>query len=115
GSELFGIWGALFASPVAGVLQSLLVALWTEWREAHPEQFRSAKQKATETVASTISDQSVKGDRTDEPDPLEESEPPAKLLSLEPVPVREPEPPAKQLSYEPDSLDKPEPPAKLLS
>jgi predicted PurR-regulated permease PerM len=29
GSELFGIWGVLLASPVAGVLQSLVVALWT--------------------------------------------------------------------------------------
>ncbi len=115
GSELFGIWGALFASPVAGVLQSLLVALWTEWREAHPDQFQAAKQKATETVASTISDQSAKGDRTDAPDEGEETEPPARLLSIEPAPVSEPEPPAMQLSYEPDSLDEAEPPARLLS
>lgn len=40
GGELFGIWGALFASPLAGVIQALIVALWTEWRETHPEQFR---------------------------------------------------------------------------
>lgn len=39
GGDLFGVWGALFASPVAGVIQSVLVALWTEWRDAHPEQF----------------------------------------------------------------------------
>ncbi|MDQ2713536.1 MAG: AI-2E family transporter [Chloroflexota bacterium] len=121
GSELFGIWGALFASPVAGVLQSLLVAVWTEWREAHPNQFQSVKQKATETVASTIADKSVKGDRTEEPAPVDEDEdedePPARLLSLEPAPVIEPDSlnEAEPLSYEPDSLDKPEPPAKLLS
>src|SRR5436305_2227371 len=30
GSELFGIWGTLFASPIAGILQALLAALWTE-------------------------------------------------------------------------------------
>lgn len=42
GADLFGIWGALFASPVAGVIQSVLVALWREWRDAHPEQFASA-------------------------------------------------------------------------
>ena len=28
GAELFGIWGALFASPLAGILQAMLVALW---------------------------------------------------------------------------------------
>ncbi len=39
GSELFGIWGALFASPIAGVLQSLIIALWTDWRASHPEHF----------------------------------------------------------------------------
>lgn len=40
GSELFGIPGALFAAPVAGVLQALLVGLWSQWRERHPEQFQ---------------------------------------------------------------------------
>jgi predicted PurR-regulated permease PerM len=39
GAELFGIWGALFASPVAGVLQALLIAVWEDWRQLHPEQF----------------------------------------------------------------------------
>ncbi len=32
GSDLFGIWGALFAAPVSGVIQSILVAAWSEWR-----------------------------------------------------------------------------------
>ena len=27
GAELFGVWGALFASPVAGVLQALIVGV----------------------------------------------------------------------------------------
>lgn len=39
GAELFGIWGALFAAPLAGVLQAVLIALWTEWRETHPDEF----------------------------------------------------------------------------
>ncbi len=39
GAELFGIWGALLASPIAGVLQVLVVTLWKEWRQNHPEQF----------------------------------------------------------------------------
>ena len=50
GSELFGIWGALFASPFAGVLQALIVALWINWRTTHPEQFEQAKQQVAETV-----------------------------------------------------------------
>jgi predicted PurR-regulated permease PerM len=44
GAELFGIWGALFASPIAGVLQALIVALWTNWRATHPEHFEQVKQ-----------------------------------------------------------------------
>lgn len=45
GSELFGIWGALFASPVAGVLQALLIACWLQWRETHPDHFNNAIQQ----------------------------------------------------------------------
>ncbi len=42
GSELFGIWGALFAAPVAGLIQAFLAAVWLEWRRTHPEQFALA-------------------------------------------------------------------------
>ncbi|GER92091.1 hypothetical protein KDW_62530 [Dictyobacter vulcani] len=42
GSELFGIWGALLASPIAGVLQALLIAFWVEWRHTHRDQFAIA-------------------------------------------------------------------------
>jgi predicted PurR-regulated permease PerM len=45
GSELFGMTGALFASPVAGVLQALLVGLWSQWRERHPEQFQQEEKR----------------------------------------------------------------------
>ena len=51
GAELFGIWGALFASPIAGVLQAFLVALWSEWRAAHPDEFQQAKENLATTVA----------------------------------------------------------------
>lgn len=37
GSELFGVWGALFASPVAGVIQTILMTAWSEWRAAADE------------------------------------------------------------------------------
>jgi predicted PurR-regulated permease PerM len=57
GAELFGIAGALLASPVAGVLQALLIAIWTQWRQAHPKEFQQAKEaameKAEELVAET--------------------------------------------------------------
>jgi predicted PurR-regulated permease PerM len=39
GAELFGVWGALFAAPVAGLLQVLTTTLWQEWRQQHPIQF----------------------------------------------------------------------------
>jgi predicted PurR-regulated permease PerM len=32
GTEVFGIWGALFAAPLAGLLQAIVVALWLEFR-----------------------------------------------------------------------------------
>jgi predicted PurR-regulated permease PerM len=32
GTEVFGIWGALFAAPIAGLLQSIVVAAWLEFR-----------------------------------------------------------------------------------
>ncbi len=60
GAELFGIAGALLASPVAGVLQALLMAIWTQWRQAHPKEFQQAKEaameKAEEIVAETPGD-----------------------------------------------------------
>ncbi len=39
GADLFGLWGAVFAAPVAGLLQVLLAALWQAWREQNPRQF----------------------------------------------------------------------------
>jgi predicted PurR-regulated permease PerM len=32
GTELFGIWGALFGAPIAGLLQALVVTGWREFR-----------------------------------------------------------------------------------
>ncbi len=59
GSELFGIWGALFASPFAGVLQALIVALWINWRTTHPEQFEQAKQQVADKVDESLTDHSA--------------------------------------------------------
>ncbi len=56
GAELFGIVGALFASPVAGVLQALLVAIWLEWRATYPKEFQKAKDDAFAKVEAITSD-----------------------------------------------------------
>jgi predicted PurR-regulated permease PerM len=55
GAELFGIWGAVLASPIAGVLQALLISLYQNWRETHPDQFPDAKSPA-EAVAEAAVD-----------------------------------------------------------
>jgi len=39
GADLFGIWGAVFAAPLAGLIQVLLAAAWQEWQALHPRQF----------------------------------------------------------------------------
>jgi predicted PurR-regulated permease PerM len=54
GSELFGIWGALLASPIAGVLQALVVALWKNWRATHPEQFAQAEQQIADKIDESL-------------------------------------------------------------
>ena len=69
GSELFGIWGALLASPVAGVIQAFLIAIWWEWREMHPHEFEQTKDKALEKIDRNLADQPAN------------TEPEAKLLS----------------------------------
>jgi len=39
GGELFGPWGAIFASPVAGLLQAFATAFWTYYRRTHSDEF----------------------------------------------------------------------------
>src|SRR5947209_3054933 len=56
GAELFGIAGALLASPVAGVLQALLIAIWLEWPETHTKDFQRTKDDIIEKAADTPSD-----------------------------------------------------------
>ena len=70
GAELFGIVGALFASPLAGVVQALLIAVWSEWRAAHPEQFEEDKEKLEEAIEENLPDH-----------PVHPTEPEEKLLS----------------------------------
>ena len=57
--------GALLASPVAGVLQALLIAVWTQWRQAHPKEFQQATEAAMEKVEDIVAE--TPGD----PEPLQ--------------------------------------------
>lgn len=45
GAELFGMVGALFAAPIAGVTQAFLVAVWTEWKMLNPQLFAKGRKK----------------------------------------------------------------------
>jgi predicted PurR-regulated permease PerM len=51
GAELFGVWGAIFAAPLAGVTQALLTAFYADWRAAHPEQFPKIAHEAPDAAA----------------------------------------------------------------
>ncbi len=42
GTELWGVWGALFAAPLAGLLQSIVVAAWIELRGGRPDEVLKA-------------------------------------------------------------------------
>jgi predicted PurR-regulated permease PerM len=39
GLVLFGLLGALFACPAAGIIQTFVQAGWRTWRERHPDHF----------------------------------------------------------------------------
>ena len=39
GGELFGVWGAIFASPLAGLLQAFAVIFWINYRRANSDEF----------------------------------------------------------------------------
>jgi predicted PurR-regulated permease PerM len=54
GTELFGFWGALFAAPLAGLLQAIGTAAWRELRGGDPRAVAKAvvnMEKAEATVA----------------------------------------------------------------
>ncbi len=62
GAELFGLWGALFASPVAGVIQAFIVALWSEWRETHPQEFQRAKKAIGQQIEKNVANKHMDPD-----------------------------------------------------
>lgn len=54
GSELFGTWGAIFASPVAGLLQAFAVAFWVNYRKTHQEEFPPDSADIDENTSETL-------------------------------------------------------------
>jgi predicted PurR-regulated permease PerM len=63
GTALFGLLGAFFACPAAGILQSFGRAFWDTWRERHPDQFpeEAQEQQVVETKGHDQHDQSAVG------------------------------------------------------
>jgi predicted PurR-regulated permease PerM len=59
GTELFGIWGALFAAPLAGLLQAVGTAAWQELHGAHPDQILQTVVEKTEVQASSQAEESL--------------------------------------------------------
>lgn len=58
GADLFGLPGALFAAPIAGIIQAMVIAYWISWKQRHPEefpeQFASVSQDTPKADTSTI-------------------------------------------------------------
>jgi predicted PurR-regulated permease PerM len=68
GAELFGIRGALFAAPAAGVLQALLQAIWSQWRATHPQAFQRAKDEVADNVEEIVVPRQSDPESTPEPE-----------------------------------------------
>ncbi|HLW01497.1 MAG TPA: AI-2E family transporter [Ktedonobacterales bacterium] len=69
GTDLFGIWGAVFAAPVVGLAQAIIVSAWREWRSAHPEEYQKTPLPPKEVEP--------KPEPEPEPEPEREREPTA--------------------------------------
>jgi predicted PurR-regulated permease PerM len=54
GTELFGVWGALFAAPLAGLLQAIITAAWLELRGGAPEDILQAVAQETDERARDV-------------------------------------------------------------
>jgi hypothetical protein len=70
GSELFGVFGAIFAAPTAGLLQAFFTVIWIQYRQTHKDEFldeggalestpktsQEIQVKASSTTLTTIED-----------------------------------------------------------
>jgi predicted PurR-regulated permease PerM len=43
GSQVFGIWGAIFGAPTAGLIQALVGAYWQYYQKTHAQEFQLEK------------------------------------------------------------------------
>lgn len=75
GGQLFGIWGAVLGSPLAGIIQAVLVTAWADWRAKHPEQFpqEEKEEDLPPGSAEQVIRQIVKQERSELGDPLNQS------------------------------------------
>ena len=55
GTELFGIWGALFGAPIAGLIQATVTAAWREVRDARMHEVAADVAQREEEKAASIS------------------------------------------------------------
>jgi predicted PurR-regulated permease PerM len=55
GTELFGIWGALFGAPIAGLIQATITAAWREVREARVQEVAEEAVRQEERKSATPS------------------------------------------------------------
>ena len=53
GSELFGVFGAIFAAPTAGLLQALFTAIWIQYRQTHKDEFLDDEVDALKSTTKT--------------------------------------------------------------
>lgn len=47
GSQVFGIWGAIFGAPTAGLIQALVGAYWQYYQKTHAQEFPLEKIEQT--------------------------------------------------------------------
>jgi predicted PurR-regulated permease PerM len=53
GSELFGVFGAVFAAPTAGLLQAFFTAFWIQYRQTHKDEFSDDKDNEPTSTTKT--------------------------------------------------------------
>jgi predicted PurR-regulated permease PerM len=53
GSELFGVFGAIFAAPTAGLLQAFFTVFWIQYRQSHKDDFIDDELDKIDSTAKT--------------------------------------------------------------
>jgi len=60
GSELFGVFGAIFAAPTAGLLQALFTAFWIQYRQTHKDEFSNDEDNGLKSPTKTSEELLIK-------------------------------------------------------